>query len=67
MTLLQWILGAAVALTGIWAVCQGQVVLGVVARNGDIGAVDDAAVTADVSPMAGGQHEASEKDPARLP
>lgn len=30
MTLLLWVLGAAVALTGVWAVVQGQVVLGIV-------------------------------------
>lgn len=30
MTLLLWVLGAAVALTGIWAIVQGQLLLGVV-------------------------------------
>lgn len=30
MTLLLWILGAAVALTGVWAIVQSQVILGVV-------------------------------------
>lgn len=30
MTLLLWILGAALALTGVWAIVQGQVILGVV-------------------------------------
>lgn len=30
MTLLLWILGAGVALTGVWAIVQGQVVLGIV-------------------------------------